>query len=219
MKQAVGLRIVIFICLLSLLALSISAEEKVMIKLSGTGGYIGETAKIALTIDNNPGTVSGKFVIKYDKTLLEFTSYTVGEVLKDATVSVTAKQAGEIVIVYTSQTPITTNGRFVNISAKILSSKYPTIPLSVTVNHLTGSQNGKNPEITYQTIDSSLSVKQQQTSNLKGDVNGDNVVNEEDKQILISYILKRETSAYNMDINKDGHSDITDLSQLIILIG
>ena len=168
---------------------------------------------------NNPGTVSGKFVIKYDKTLLEFTSYTVGEVLKDATVSVTAKQAGEIVIVYTSQTPITTNGRFVNISAKILSSKYPTIPLSVTVNHLTGSQNGKNPEITYQTIDSSLSVKQQQTSNLKGDVNGDNVVNEEDKQILISYILKRETSAYNMDINKDGYSDITDLSQLIILIG
>ena len=60
---------------------------------------------------------------------------------------------------------------------------------------------------------------EQQAQKLKGDVNDDGVVDEQDKTLLISYIIKNNSSASSADINKDGHVDITDLSQLIILIG
>lgn len=195
-----------------------SAEDKTILELKTSTGSIGSIVNIGLNITENSQTGNGKFIIKYDKTLLEYTGYTVGPVLQNAAVSVYANKNGEIVITYDSAQAISDGGVMLNLSMKILSDKYSAIPLTLSVDHFVKIPEEQSIQIEYELKQGTITVEQQ-AQKLKGDVNDDGVVDEQDKTLLISYIIKNNSSASSADINKDGHVDITDLSQLIILIG
>lgn len=199
-------------------ASAFSAEDKTILELKTSTGSIGSIVNIGLNITENSQTGNGKFIIKYDKTLLEYTGYTVGPVLQNAAVSVYANKSGEIVITYDSDRAISDGGVMLNLSMKILSDKYSAIPLTLSVDHFVKVPEEQSIQIEYELKQGTITVEQQ-AQKLKGDVNDDGVVDEQDKTLLISYIIKNNSSASSADINKDGHVDITDLSQLIILIG
>lgn len=199
-------------------ASAFSAEDKTILELKTSTGSIGSIVNIGLNITENSQTGNGKFIIKYDKTLLEYTGYTVGPVLQNAAVSVYANKNGEIVITYDRAQAISDGGVMLNLSMKILSDKYSAIPLTLSVDHFVKVPEEQSIQIEYELKQGTITVEQQ-AQKLKGDVNDDGVVDEQDKTLLISYIIKNNSSASSADINKDGHVDITDLSQLIILIG
>lgn len=217
MKRIFSLTITIaFILLLSFSGVCETAPE---ISLRGGSGSIGSVAGVSVCITANPGTTAGKLVVKYDKTLLEYTGYTPGAVVKTGHISVTAKSAGEIVIVYTAAEPLTEDGTIANLSLKILSDRYANIPLSVSAVHVTGYKDGKYPELNPTFIDGQIAVSQQESARMRGDINGDGAIDDTDKQLLIDYILKKNTETLNVDINRDGYSDVTDLLRLIAQIG
>ena len=173
-------------------ASAFSAEDKTILELKTSTGSIGSIVNIGLNITENSQTGNG------NKTLLEYTGYTVGPVLQNAAVSVYANKNGEIVITYDSAQAISDGGVMLNLSMKILSDKYSAIPLTLSVDHFVKVPEEQSIQIEYELKQGTITVEQQ-AQKLKGDVNDDGVVDEQDKTLLISYIIKNNSSASSAD--------------------
>ena len=90
------------------------------IKISDAYGIYGSNVKVPITVTADSYIGNGEFVIAYDSSVLEFSEYTIGEILSNSSVSVSENSSlGKIKIIFSSNTSIVSGGTLITLDFKI----------------------------------------------------------------------------------------------------
>lgn len=90
------------------------------IKISDAYGIYGNNITVPITVTADSYIGNGEFVIAYDSSVLEFTDYSIGELLKNSNVTVDgAYTYKKIKVTFSSESPIVLSGALLNLNFKI----------------------------------------------------------------------------------------------------
>jgi len=90
------------------------------VKLLNAYGICGSNVTIPVTVTADSYIENGELVISYDNSVLEFTDYTIGELLKNADITVDGTYTAEkIKITFSSDSPIVSGDVLLNLNFKI----------------------------------------------------------------------------------------------------
>lgn len=187
--------------------------------VSNVSGFAGETVKVNIYIDGNPGVQAAKLTVKYDAsraTLLD--TATLGSVMGGFVPGKETEPGTKAFVFYTTDLHNTVkNGILVTldflIEADCMEGEIP-----VTVEYAPNDVYDENEEnVSFAVQNGSITVVASgNSSRVCGDVNGDGEVNQKDITFLIKYLAERDVTIVPeaSDLNGDEAVDLIDLLTL-----
>ena len=200
------------------IATGVSAQKPTF-AVSNISGLAGETVKVNIYIDGNPGIQAAELTVKYDASKVTMLDEAVCGTIMTGFVPGKEAVAGQRSFIFYTPDYCNTlkNGIMLTLSFRIDENcAEGTVP--VTVEYAAGDVYDENEtNVAFSVNSGSITVVGSGTSgSLLGDIDGDGVVGQKDVTVLIKYLADVDVSidAEAADLNAD---DMVDLLDLIIL--
>lgn len=214
----------VFLCLALVFSVvitaSVSADTQPVITVSNVTAQQGETVKVDISIDNNPGIMGMTFCVTYDVNALEYAGYEEGYLTNYSVLNHADK--GEISIVNIEDNDVANDGVIVTVVFTIKeTAEFADYEIGIV---------NKNPEKYGDSLHDCFSNSKEQfivpiVNNgcinvikiISGDANGDGEVTSSDFSLLIQYLNGWNVTIdlMNSDANYDGAVNARDCALLI----
>lgn len=218
--------LILFPVLILVISLSwfVSAAEEVVtqpleLSVSSAEGRLGETVEITVNVSNNPGLASLKCQVTYDSVLtltnVEFDS-AFGEIV---TSPVPYKNLQTLAMI-SPLTEVSANGVFATLTFRISEDAKAGDQANISFSYEEDDIfDGDYQNIVANITNGTVTVKGEEVSVLKGDVNGDGIVDMKDAAMLQRHVLKidiisDENALAAAELTGDGVVDMKDAAKL-----
>ena len=193
-------------------------EEKTAgLTISKTGGKIGDTVAVDISIQNNPGFAKMSFDLEYDDSTLELVSYNLGIGNAVCTISDKAGCTNKLNFRYLSNENVLGDGALVTLTFRIKpNAQKDTAEVSVSpVGTFSYYKDGVETVFEIEKNEENVEIIKE----LYGDVDGDGIINANDAIAILRYNAKVETltDAQLTAANVDGNESVDSNDAILIL--